>query len=238
MNFSDDKNMKSKNILIAFQEFLETKEALLLGLILSLVTQLWHSVTAFVELERSGPEILKYLFGVAFAFSNSFAILMFTLRGSKIALFFLTVEIFINIMHYKIMDIRDDPSLLISTVFMSIIVPVTISQYSKAARKVKEEIQDAKETAEKEVPEAPPKLSVKVPVKPSVIDTFDREALLKQINDRVGFDITNKTETSENLSQEKVKALRSIWRKRNTLSKKDILDQIDGILKESEPLFA
>jgi hypothetical protein len=236
--------MKSKFRLIALVEFLETREAILLGLILSLSTQLWHSVTAFVELEKNGPELLKYAFGLAFAFSNSFAILMFTLRGSKIAYFFLAVEIFINIIHYKVMDLdfRENLSFYISTLFMSIIVPVTISQYSRASRKVVAENQESPAAVKKEVPvpvQDTPKLPFRVPVKPNVIETFDMDSLLKEINKRIGFDITNKKETSENLSEEKVKALRAVWKKHKSLSKDEILDKIDGILKaEGEPLFA
>lgn len=263
-----------------FLNFLQDKKAVAFACIMSLITQLWHSIQAFVHLEIKGTnEVLAYIFGIFFAVSTSFAILIFTIRGSrKLAYFFLAVEVFVNIIHYGVMGMID-PMILFPTIFMCLIVPVTISVYSAA---INDNVTDLQENGNNNLgklftkPEMNPKIMENFPkmsatnLFKSGIDPFEGhpimnesntqhqpnvqdiekteqtpeigmkdEHFIKEVNDLVGFDITNPKDKSGIVSEDKKKSLRSLWKKRNSLSKQEIKNQMETILNEAneKPLF-
>lgn len=197
--------------------FLQSNQAVLLACIMSLTTQLWHSVKAFVMLDVGGSDNMwNYLFGIMFSISTSFAILLFTVRGRQYwAYFFLVVEVFINVIHYNVMSMNTG-SLLIATVFMCIIVPVTISIYSAEidVNQEAKEIKEEKEAAEKK--------------------EFD---FIEEINELIGFDITDPKDKSGSLSVGSKNKLRELWRKREAMTPIEIKYQMKSILKEGNPLF-
>lgn len=193
-----------------FLQFLQSKQAVVLASIMSLCTQLWHSVQAFIHLEVKGANTwLTYIFAVLFSVSTSFAILLFTVRGRKQwAYFFLGVEVFINVIHYGVIGMSGI-SILLPTLFMCIIVPVTISVYSS-------EIDTSVEEVKVDEPEDPGKV------------------FLKQVNDKIGFDITNPKDKSGDMSEEKKAELRKLWKRRDSISRNDMTKEIDKILSSDK----
>jgi hypothetical protein len=203
-----------------FIKFLQSNQAVLLAAIMSLTTQLWHSVKAFVMLDVGGPDNKwNYLFGIMFSISTSFAILLFTVRGRKnLAYFFLVVEVFINVIHYGVMDGMENNAVLYSTLFMCIIVPVTIAVY-------------AAEIKDEDV--------IEQPVSRNVMTTEgmeDRE-FIEEVNNLIGFDITNPNDSSGKVEEDVKKELRKLWKQRKSMSKLDLKFQMKQILKDGNPLF-
>lgn len=203
--------------------FLQSNMAVLLAAIASLSTQLWHSVRAFVHLDVGGSDnYWNYLFGIMFSLSTSFAILVFTVRGRKnLAYFFLVVEVFINVIHYGVIGMDLGP-IMISTVFMCLIVPITISVYSS-------------EIDVNEMEEAKPIHP------PGAIDKkLSDEDFIESVNSIVGFDITNSKDKSGDIDPSTRGELRALWKQRKDMNATELLSKIDSILKskpEDRPLF-
>jgi hypothetical protein len=110
--------------------FFRSREVVLLALILGLITQLSHSIAAYVILAKEDVLWLNITTGILFSLALSFGIIIFTLRGRKnLAYFYLTVEVFINIIYYRLYEIQS-PYILGSTIFLSLILPITIASYS------------------------------------------------------------------------------------------------------------
>ncbi len=207
-----------------FLQFLQSNQAVLIAAIMSLATQLWHSVKAFVMLDVGGVDNKwNYLFGILFSVSTSFAILLFTVRGRKNwAYFFLVVEVFINVIHYGVMGMESNATLY-ATVFMCIIVPVTISIYS-AEIDVNEAIEPVIAKSEAE----------------QIIGTdigLNDQQFISEINSLIGFDITNSNDSSGKVSLEKRKELRALWKQRQTMRVADLKASIRDILQPGNPLF-
>lgn len=111
-------------------KFLRSNEAVLLALIFALLTQLSHSIIAYASLAKEKALWFNYLFGVMFSLALSLSILLFTLRGRKrLAVFYLLVEMFINIIYYRLYEL-ENTYVLFSTIFLALIIPVTIFSYS------------------------------------------------------------------------------------------------------------
>lgn len=209
-----------------FLKFLQSNQAVMMAAILSLVSQLWHSVKAFVNLEVNGDQnVWNYLLGIFFAVSTSFAILMFTVRGRRnLAYFFLAVEVFINVIHYQVMGMNGT-ALLIATIFMCIIVPVTISVYS-AEVDLDEVDRLKKEPEELANPEA------------TKVDMLSDGQFIDEVNKLVGFDITDTNDKSGRLSDNARKELRLLWKERKRLAKSELLSRMRTIIDDSNrPLF-
>jgi hypothetical protein len=65
-----------------------------------------------------------------FSLALSLSILVFTIRGRrKLAIFYLLVEMFINIIYYRLYEL-ENTYVLMSTIFLALIIPVTIFSYS------------------------------------------------------------------------------------------------------------
>ena len=211
-----------------FLKFLQTNPAVLLATVMSLTPQLWHSVRAFVQLDVGGDSnIWNYFFGILFSVSTSFAILLFTVRGrKKTAYFFLAVEVFINVIHYALMDMNSGP-LLYSTLFMCLIVPVTIAVYSSEI-----DIDEVNDVAFESLP------NVNIQAVPSTV-RMDGKTFIKEVNDLVGFDITNPKDKSGNVKETSRVALRELWKQKNTLPEEIMKSKIQSILKDDKesPLF-
>ncbi len=217
-------------------KLLQSNQAILLAAVMSLSTQLWHSVRAFVMLDVGGADNLwNYLFGILFSTSTSLAILIFTVRGRKdLAYFFLVVEVFINIIHYSIMRMDVGP-LLVSTLFMCIIVPVTIAIYSSeidvnekpfVAQVIKEDDLRANVLSIDKLP------SVEHPT------ILNKSNFISEINTMIGFDITKPSDECESISEEKKSDLRNLWRQRNGMLDHEMKSKIRSILEEeASPLF-
>jgi hypothetical protein len=203
-----------------FLSYLQSNEAVLLAAMMSLATQLWHSVKAFVTLDIGGAEnYWNYLFGILFSLSTSFAILLFTIRGRKHwAYFFLAVEVFINIIHYNVMGMESGP-ILFSTIFMCIIVPVTISIYSA-------EVDTSVVTVENVTT-----------TKVMTTEGMEDKEFIQEINELIGFDITNPNDSSGKIDEQSKNQLRKLWKERKKMSKLDLKFQMRNILKNGEPLF-
>lgn len=212
-----------------FLTFLKSNRAVLLAAIASLVTQLWHSVNAFVKLEVDGQNSSwNYLFGVLFAVSTSFAILLFTVRGrTSLAYFFLAVEVFVNVIHYNLMSMPWG-SLFASTAFMCIIVPITIAVYSSEI--------DPEETvpmAPQEEPKEKPEID-----NPFSLGAIDDEEFIKEVNTLVGFDVTKNSQSADAIDENKRKQLRDLWHKRKEMDADQVRSKIKAIIKGSNnPLF-
>ncbi len=224
--------------------FLQSNQAVLIGAILALTTQLWHSVRAFVLLDVGGADNKwNYLFGILFSISTSFAILLFTVRGRKgWAYFFLAVEVFINLIHYSVLDMPPGP-ILFATIFMCLIVPVTISIYSSEI-----------DVNEKKIPIAELNEKWQHQVKDGVMSNFTiahngpeagkvkpqidakGQKLLQEINDTAKCDIMD---DKNNVIPESKKAqLRELWRQRNDMPEEILKAKVRNILKEKDkPLF-
>lgn len=189
-------------------KFLQSNQAVLFAAIMSLTTQLWHSVKAFVMLDVGGTlNYWNYLFGVMFSVSTSFAILLFTVRGRKNwAYFFLVVEVFINIIHYGVMGMEAN-SILYATVFMCVIVPVTIGIYSAEIN-----------VHEYDIPEA---IGV------------ENQEFINQVNTIIGFDITNPTDTSGRLKNDTRDHLRKLWKERKVITKSELLNRARFIVQNN-----
>lgn len=186
-----------------FLGFLKSNLAVLLATIMSLTPQLWHSINAFVHLDQGGADnVWNYVFGVLFSLSTSFAILLFTVRGRRnVAYFFLAVEVFINIIHYGLLGMSFG-MLFFSTLFMCLIVPITIAAYSAEI-----------DTEEKSLPP-----TVDPPVTNSVPEAFSvaHKSLpfdpLEEINKLAGFDVSDPNDYSGNLPAYQKQKLKDLWK--------------------------
>lgn len=198
-----------------------------MGAIAALSTQLWHSVSAFVALEVGGGTILNHFFGVLFALSTSFAILLFTVRGRKsLAYFSLCVEVFVNLIHYSVLDMPVSP-ILFSTLFMCLIVPVFIAVYSSEIEPI---------TAREHLTPEPVSEPLDIPVQEQ-LKLSDSE-FISEVNKIVGFDITNKNDKGGSLSEESREELRKLWRQRSQMSRDQLLSNINSLLRATgKPLF-
>lgn len=211
-----------------FLKFLQGNTAVLLGAIAALSTQLWHSVSAFVALEVGGSQhYLNYFFGILFAFSTSFAILLFTVRGRRgLAYFSLAVEVFVNLIHYSVLDMPVG-ALLFSTLFMCAIVPVFIAVYSSEIVPERDDVVESQSTVPAHA----------VPALQQTEKMTDRE-FLDEVNRIAGFDITNREDKSGGLPEEKREELRKLWRQRGQMSKDQLLSNINSVLRtRGNPLF-
>lgn len=219
---------------------------------MSLATQLWHSVTAFVKLDVGGEgNKWNYLFGILFSLSTSFAILLFTVRGKKgIAYFFLAVEVFINVIHYSVIGMEAGP-LLWSTMFMCAIVPITIAVYSDAVNEVPDDTDHLLST-ENNSERLSEGLQEASRVKEILVDQsmyngepniqigskLDSKQFLDEVNGLIGFDITNPDDKSGDISEEKKSELRKLWRKRKEMSSDKLKAEIHSVLRKTgQPLF-
>jgi hypothetical protein len=181
-------------------KFLRSNQAVLAATIMSLSTQIWHSVTAFVALDKGGADnYWNYLFGILFSVSTSFAILLFTVRGRRnLAYFFLAVEVFINIIHYSVLDMGVS-TILFSTIFMCLIVPVTISVYSAEIDPILEE--------EKIIP-----TNIDISQNNSHIAPVNNRATLEELNKLVGFDVSNQDDYTGDMDPFKKQKMKDIWK--------------------------
>jgi len=191
----------------ALLNFLNDNKAILIATMLSLITQLWHSVEAFANLSVGQNVYLNYTLGIFFAISTSFAILVFTIRGRmKIAYFYLAVEVFINVMYYRLNDYEGYYS-LISLLFLCLIVPVTISIYSKEIN------------TDKPYENEPLRL---------------KEMMIADLNDYLGFDIREK---SDQISDADIDQLRQIWLKQREETKDNFSKEARKIINKSKGIF-
>jgi hypothetical protein len=139
------------NLLI---QFIKTKEMVLLSLLLSLVSQLSHSVYAYVNLslhEVWYETLFQVVIGLTFALGVSFAILINTINGNKQkAYIYLFIEFLINLIYYKAYLLSGGWILLITQSLFAFIMPYTISSYSELIEKDKLEEEKNKEDLDKE----------------------------------------------------------------------------------------
>lgn len=233
-----------------FLTFLKSNRAVVLAAIASLVTQLWHSVNAFVKLEVDGhPDYWNYVFGVLFAVSTSFAILLFTVRGrARLAYFFLAVEVFINVIHYDIMNLPLGP-IMASTAFMCFIVPVTIAVYSREINTEEATLIEDKTFSPTISSQWDPKIEPYT-MSLSHNDLYDPfgsddhnviigdEEFIKEVNTLAGFDVTKNSQSADAIDEDKRKQLRELWHKRKEMDADQVRSKIKAIIKGSNnPLF-
>lgn len=116
----------------------------ILALLLSLVSQLAHSVIAYLSLAGSyqGMSLLLYIpVALCFSLGVSFSILILTLRGdTKKAYIYLGFEFLINLVFYKTyLVIMESPVQAVVQILFGFIMPYTISCYSDIVKKIKEQ---------------------------------------------------------------------------------------------------
>src|SRR5690606_25864560 len=232
-----------------FLAFLQSNRAVLLAAITSLATQLWHSVNAFVKLEVDGhPDYWNYVFGVLFAVSTSFAILLFTVRGrARLAYFFLAVEVFINVIHYDLMNLPLGP-IMASTAFMCFIVPVTIAVYSREINTEETTLIEDKTFGPTVHSQRDPKIEPYTmslshndsydPFGPDDHHVIGDEEFIKEVNALAGFDVTKNSQSADAIDEDKRKQLRELWQKRKEMGADQVRSKIKAIVKGSNnPLF-
>jgi hypothetical protein len=227
-------------------KYLKSNKAVLLAAIMSLSTQLWHSVKAFVTLEPGDKFWWVYLFGILFAVSTSYAILLFTVRRKvRKAYFFLGVEVFINVISYSVLDMPLGP-VLFSTLFMCIIVPITISAYSSEI-----DLDEQDEPSDAHLPaievsqlaDSPKQTrkepKIKVVDKPPLKKKFDDDSFIKAVNEMLGFDITNPKDKTGEVPESTKLELRKLWRQRKDKDAEAIKAEMKSILNQNgKALFA
>lgn len=125
-------------------KFIMTKEMILLSLFLSLISQLSHSVFAYVKLSipSSNLELFFYtLTGITFALGVSLNILIQTLKGNtNKAYLYLFFEFLINLIYYKTYEVVfTEPVIAVVQVLFAFIMPYTIASYSDLIRKNEED---------------------------------------------------------------------------------------------------
>lgn len=126
-------------------EFFKSIRGVFIALVSALLAQFTHSVIAYGILDSiiNNPQILKheeinsyyyiwyYFSGILFSISASLAIIIFTLRGKKNeAIFFLVVDIFINMIYSRIDNLLDNYYILGSIIFLNIVLPYIIWRYA------------------------------------------------------------------------------------------------------------
>lgn len=217
--------------------FLKSNEAILIATILSLATQLWHSVDAFVKLEPSTDKSFWiYMFGMFFSLSTSFAILVFTVRGRlKTAYFYLVVEVFINLIFYQVNGLTDT-YILISTLFMCVIVPVTISIYSAEIDTKEYKEATGKETDWLNKPEYSKAVVAKMPENSitNMIGVNDDE-FIKDVSDLVGYDVM--AEGKQRMDLATREDLKKAWKERKNKTKAVLRKELEAILSKEKKEF-
>lgn len=198
-------------------KFLQSNQAVLAAATMSLSTQLWHSVNAFVHLDKGGADnYWNYLFGILFSVSTSFAILLFTVRGRKnLAYFFLVVEVFINVIHYNLLSMEMSTAFF-ATLFMCLIVPVTISVYSS-------EIDPT--VAEEKI--SPPVTNIS---QNNINIVPDNSGVLAEINKAVGFNVSDPNDYSGNLPPYEKQRLKDLWKANGATNPQLVKDEVNKLL--------
>ena len=114
--------------------FIQTKEFILLAVILILFSQISHSIYSYYEFSNSTNIVMKFvnvLVGTMFAIGISFAILINTLQGNKKFVYvYGVIEFLINLVYYKIYLGVDEINFVIVKVLFSSIIPFAIGSYS------------------------------------------------------------------------------------------------------------
>lgn len=114
--------------------FIQTKEFILLAVILILFSQISHSIYSYYEFSNSTNIVMKFvnvLIGTMFAIGISFAILINTLQGNKKFVYvYGVIEFLINLVYYKIYLGVDEINFVIVKVLFSSIIPFAIGSYS------------------------------------------------------------------------------------------------------------
>lgn len=133
-----------------FIKFIQTKEMIVLALILSLISQLTHSVYAYVNLSHNETiwwTVFYIIVGLTFALGVSFSILILTLKGNKNkAYIYLGFEFLINLIYYRTYEVvLNEPVIAIVQILFAFIMPYTIASYSEMIGEIntneKEELQ-------------------------------------------------------------------------------------------------
>jgi hypothetical protein len=111
---------------------------------LSLISQLSHSVFAYVKLSVpvSNVELFFYILtGTTFALGVSLNILIQTLKGNiQKAYLYLFFEFLINLIYYRTYEvIFENPVIAVVQILFAFIMPYTIASYSDLIRANKEE---------------------------------------------------------------------------------------------------
>lgn len=201
--------LENKTKLEKLIQFLESKDAPILGALFAITAQLWHAVDAYVkisasltfEYQWSSASMYGYLFlGIMFALAVSFGILVMTVRGNmRMAYFFLSVEVFVNAIHFAVYQ-QADIGLILSTAFLCLIIPIVITAYSH-------EVKQGRYKRDEEI--------------------------LNDVEEILGFDVRNPDNTfGSPLSDEDIKKIRVAMAEKETKNKFTLQKEIREILSQ------